>query len=129
MVKIENDVDVREYRDDEIRPVFRVTIKKTEKFFGPGIARLMHLTDELGSIMAASNEMGMSYSKAWAIIKRMERELGIKAFDTKSGGKDGGESVLTKESRSFLEKYDKMMDYLEIQTSKAYKKYFLDNQK
>ena len=68
MVKIENDVDVKKYINNAIRPVFRVTIRKNEKFFGPGIARLMHLTDELGSISAASNEMGMSYSNLIRIL-------------------------------------------------------------
>ncbi len=126
MVKIENDVDVKKYLNNSIRPVFRVTIRKNEKFFGPGIAKLMHLTDELGSISAASNEMGMSYSKAWTIIKRMEKELNMKVFETKTGGKDGGKSTLTPPARNFLEKYDKMMDYLDKQTAKAYKKYFLE---
>lgn len=126
MVKIENDVDVKKYINNAIRPVFRVTIRKNEKFFGPGIARLMHLTDELGSISAASNEMGMSYSKAWTIIKRMEKELNMKVFETKTGGKDGGKSTLTAPAKNFLERYDKMMDYLDKQTAKAYKKYFLD---
>lgn len=126
MVKIENDVDVKKYINNAIRPVFRVTIRKNEKFFGPGIARLMHLTDELGSISAASNEMGMSYSKAWTIIKRMEKELNMKVFETKTGGKDGGRSTLTAPAKNFLERYDKMMDYLDKQTAKAYKKYFLD---
>lgn len=128
MVKIENDVDVKKYINNAIRPVFRVTIRKNEKFFGPGIARLMHLTDELGSISAASNEMGMSYSKAWTIIKRMEKELNMKVFETKTGGKDGGRSTLTAPAKNFLERYDKMMDYLDKQTAKAYKKYFLDEQ-
>lgn len=126
MVKIENDVDVKKYINNAIRPVFRVTIRKNEKFFGPGIAKLMHLTDELGSISAASNEMGMSYSKAWTIIKRMEKELNMKVFETKTGGKDGGRSTLTAPAKNFLERYDKMMDYLDKQTAKAYKKYFLD---
>ena len=126
MVKIENDVDVKKYINNAIRPVFRVTIRKNEKFFGPGIAKLMHLTDELGSISAASNEMGMSYSKAWTIIKRMEKELNMKVFETKTGGKDGGRSTLTAPAKNFLERYDKMMDYLDKQAAKAYKKYFLD---
>ncbi len=126
MVKIENDVDVKKYLNSSIRPVFRVTIRKNEKFFGPGIARLIHLTEELGSISAASNEMGISYSKAWTIIKRMEKELNMKVFETKTGGKEGGASMITPEAKSFLDRYDKMMDFLDKQTAKAYQKYFLD---
>ena len=51
--------------------------------------------------------MGMAYSKAWAIIRRAERELGFPLLNTTTGGKEGGGASLTPEGRTFLEQYDR----------------------
>ena len=51
--------------------------------------------------------MGMAYSKAWAIIRRAERELGFPLLVTATGGKEGGGASLTDEGRAFLEQYDR----------------------
>ena len=78
-----------------------------EKFFGPGIAVLLHRVEEYHSIRQATLSMGMAYSKAWAIIRRAERELGFPLLNTTTGGKEGGGASLTIEGRAFLEKYDR----------------------
>ena len=46
-----------------IRPSIRLTLEKEERFFGPGVADLLELVEEKGSIQGACSEMGMSYSK------------------------------------------------------------------
>ena len=51
--------------------------------------------------------MGMAYSKAWAIIRRAERELGFPLLVTTTGGREGGGASLTEEGRTFLEQYDR----------------------
>ena len=84
-----------------IRPSIRLTLEKEERFFGPGVADLLELVEEKGSIQGACSEMGMSYSKSWKIIKRAERELGYPLLSSHNGGTAGGKSELTeKESGS-----------------------------
>ena len=61
-----------------------------EKFFGPGIAVLLHRVEEYHSIRQATLSMGMAYSKAWTIIRRAERELGFPLLNTTTGGSEGG---------------------------------------
>ena len=63
-----------------IRPSIRLTLEKEERFFGPGVADLLELAEEKGSIQGACSEMGMSYSKSWKIIKRAERGAWISTF-------------------------------------------------
>ena len=72
---------------NDIRFVVSPRIMGEEKFFGPGIAVLLHRVEEYHSIRQATLSMGMAYSKAWAIIRRAERELGFPLLDTVTGGK------------------------------------------
>ena len=92
---------------NQIRFVVSPRIMGEEKFFGPGIAVLLHRVDAYHSIRQATMSMGMAYSKAWAIIRRAERELGFPLLVTTTGGKEGGGASLTAEGRAFLEKYDR----------------------
>lgn len=43
----------------------RVSLRRSEKFFGPGVASLLRLVERTGSLQTAAAEMQMSYSKAW----------------------------------------------------------------
>lgn len=92
---------------NDIRFVVSPRIMGVEKFFGPGIAVLLHRVEEYRSIRQATMSMGMAYSKAWAIIRRAERELGFALLSTATGGKEGGGASLTEEGRAFLEQYDR----------------------
>ena len=92
---------------NEIRFVVSPRIMGEEKFFGPGIAVLLHRVEEYHSIRQATASMGMAYSKAWAIIRRAERELGFPLLNTTTGGKEGGGASLTAEGKAFLDKYDR----------------------
>ena len=53
----------------------RVSLRRSEKFFGPGVASLLRLVERTGSLQTAAAEMQMSYSKAWKIIRKAEGEL------------------------------------------------------
>ena len=49
------------------------------RFFGEGPCRLLHLIEETGSLRAAAMSMGMAYTKALAIMRRAEKNLGFPA--------------------------------------------------
>lgn len=102
----------------------RITMVTEDKFFGPGVAKLMHLIDEHGSIHGAARAMEMSYSKAWKILKRANKELGYDLIDSVNGGGNGGKSRITDEGRDFLESYDKMSDELKEYANMLLDKYF-----
>ena len=92
---------------NDIRFVVSPRIMGEEKFFGPGIATLLHRVEEYRSIRQATASMGMAYSKAWIIIRRAERELGFSLLNTTTGGREGGGASLTEEGRTFLQQYDR----------------------
>ena len=68
-----------------------------EALFGPGTFDLLVLVDETGSLHQAAKLMGMSYNKAWRAMRQAEDHLGIKLLARRTGGADGGGSVLTED--------------------------------
>ena len=78
-----------------MRARVRLTLCNGERFFGPGICELLEHIRETGSIQAAAARMEMSYTKAWRILNRAEREMGMTLITRVSGGRNGGSSSLT----------------------------------
>ena len=54
----------------------KLQINTDEPVLGPGVAELLELVGETGSMKEACGRMGMSYSKGWKIIGRAEEQLG-----------------------------------------------------
>lgn len=82
-----------------------VRVGNDAAFFGPGPRALLELVGGTGSLSAAAARMGMSYSKAQKIIKRMEHEAGMPFIERHAGGTGGGSSALTREGKAFLAAY------------------------
>lgn len=72
-------------------------------FFGPGVAQLFTFIEETGSVRHASERMGLSYSKAWKMIRGTEKAIGREAVIRTQGGKGGGKASLTESGRRLLE--------------------------
>jgi molybdate transport repressor ModE-like protein len=89
------------------RPVVRVQVARENIFLGPGCRQLLHLIDHTGSVNLACKQMGISYSKAFKIIRNLESEIGYVAVERKQGGKHGGESCLSPRGRELLNWFDR----------------------
>ncbi len=74
-------------------------------FFGPGVRDLFLYIDSEKSVKAASEKMGLSYSKAWKMIRNVEKAIGQAAVTRIQGGHDGGSASLTEAGRELLAKY------------------------
>lgn len=97
---------------------------ENEKFFGEGPARLLRGIEETGSLRASAEGMGMAYTKALKLIKNAEKALGFPLTRRVVGGKSGGGSVLTKEGKEWLEKYEQYRNACVEENRKLYRKYF-----
>jgi len=95
-----------------------------ERNFGPGMASLMKLVRERGSLSAACQELHMAYSKAWKIINRAEEDLGFSLMEGKRGGENGGTTVLTGEGEKFLNQYLAFAEEAEAAVEELFYKYF-----
>lgn len=88
-----------------LHPKVTLQLFTDEKSFGPGVALLLEKIKEKNSIRKAAFDIGMSYSKAWTIIRRAEKNLGIELLVSKTGGADGGGATLTEDGERMLKAF------------------------
>ena len=90
-------------RGGRIRPQARILLSGADVFFGPEQRMLLIAVRSKGSVRAACGAVGVSYSKARGMIRRMEKELGFMLVERTPGGVSGGSSRLTEAGERFLE--------------------------
>lgn len=92
--------------------------------FGPGSKALFELIGSTGSVKAACEDMGMSYSKAWKKIKEAESALGCEVVTRVQGGKGGGQASLTPQGRWLLEAYSSFVDEATASVQEVFERHF-----
>ena len=94
-------------------------------FFGPGVAELLEDIEETGSVRNASAKMGLSYSKAWMMIRIASTGLGAEIVNrTKGGIGGGGSATLTDEGRELLKRYRAFESECNSEISAVFRRYF-----
>ena len=92
--------------------------------FAEGRKMLLESTERLGSLNAASKELGMSYRAAWGKVKATEKALGIKLLNVATGGKGGGGATLTQEAKELISKYKQYTNRMTFLVEKEFKHIF-----
>ena len=82
----------RMYRDAEIA-------------LGPGKIALLAAIADTGSIRLAAENMGMSYMRAWTLVRTMNGCFKRPLVQALRGGRDGGRAQLTPEGQEILKFY------------------------
>ena len=109
-----------------MKAVTRITFfdDSGEKFFGEGPARLLHAIEQHGSLRAAAQSMDMAYTKALRMISNAEAALGFPLTRRAAGGRDGGGSVLTREGKEWLTRYEQYRDVCIKANNDLYQAFF-----
>lgn len=98
---------------------------------GPGKADLLETIAETGSIAKAARQMGMSYRRAWNLVRAMNRSFHAPLVETRKGGSSGGYTSLTPEGQEILARYRRMESRAAESIARdieAFKKLILDTQ-
>ncbi len=82
---------------------------------GPGKADLLEAIRKTGSITAAAESMGMSYMRAWMLIRTMNGCFKAPLVHAKRGGAERGTAILTEMGQKVLALYRR----IEAQSLKA----------
>ena len=87
-----------------------ISLRRKEEFFDDIVADLMKMVSQNTSLSEACENMGISYSTGWKIIKIAENHLTFPLVESQAGGVGGGSSRLTEEANIFLETYQKFKE-------------------
>jgi molybdate transport system regulatory protein len=90
-----------------LRPRLRV-MRKSEIALGPGRVDLLELIGETGSLQAAAKRMGISYMRAWTLVKYTNRCFSEPVVEAVRGGRTGGGANLTEAGRKAVRLYRRM---------------------
>ncbi len=96
--------------------------------FGSGRKILLETIDRCGSINRAAHELNMSYRKAWGAVRAMEERLGVKLVERRTGGRDGGGAVLTRDARTFIMQFEDLEKGLQQFVDARFKKIFTSSE-
>ena len=104
---------------------YKIWIEKDgEKVFGDGPLDILHRVERTGSLRQAAEEINMSYSQAWNLMKDLEKRLGFNLLKRKVGGEKGGGSQLTEQARELMLKFEMFRERADQNLNSLYKKMF-----
>ncbi len=89
---------------------------------GFGRIKLLKKIDETKSINAAAKELNMSYSKAWKLVRDINKYVKEPVIIKNIGGKNGGGTELTSYGRNLITVFEEINKNCEIFLQKELKK-------
>ena len=100
--------------------------KDEEKVFGDGPLDILQRTERTGSLRKAAEEINMSYSQAWTLIKSLEERLGFQLLKSRVGGEYGGGSEPTAKARDLMMKFEIFRSKVKDNLESLYKEVFYE---
>ena len=91
-----------------LRPRLRIVRDDDTIVLGPGKADLLESIHRTGSIRAAAKELGMSYMRAWTLVRTMNAAFRAPLVEKERGGSERGGAQLTARGLAVLQLYRQM---------------------
>jgi molybdate transport system regulatory protein len=83
-------------------------MRGAEIALGPGRVELLESIEEMGSLRLAAKQMGVSYMRAWKLVKLTNRCFREPLVEVSRGGRTGGGARLTDAGRRLRTLYRSM---------------------
>ena len=90
----------------ELKTKLYLVDEEGNKFMGIGVLWLLQHIREHKSLRKGSSVLGISYSKAFAMIRNLEKSLGVAILDRKKGGANRDGATLTTFGEQFIDLYE-----------------------
>ncbi|HPE85751.1 MAG: LysR family transcriptional regulator [Bacteroidia bacterium] len=87
---------------------YKIWIETSDKkgIMGDGKWKILKAIDQQGSLMAATEALGITYRRTWGDLKKIEKMLGFPLLEKTRGGKEGGSTCLTPEGKQLVKAFD-----------------------
>ena len=108
-----------------LHPALHMKLEQEEPFFSARLKLLLYLIEDTNNMRTACTRSGVSHSKAWDMINRLERSLGYSVVERQRGGKAGGSTRLTPQGADFLVAYQEFEQAVHQFAQKEFKKRFI----
>lgn len=89
---------------------------------GPGKADLLDAIQRTGSIRAAAGELGMSYMRAWTLVRTMNAAFRSPLVEKERGGPARGGATLTERGARVLRLYQQMQKKAEDSVARLWER-------
>jgi molybdate transport system regulatory protein len=95
-------------KSENIKPQHKIWLSTEtgEGIMGDGKWQILKAIEKTGSLMAATETLGLTYRRTWGDLKKIEEQLGFQILDKSRGGKDGGKSTLTPAGKRLVAAFD-----------------------
>ena len=110
-----------------LRPEIRISFSGKQSFFDGETAALLQQIERCVNVREACEKTGISYSKAWDMIRLAEEGLGGKIVERRAGGKDGGGASVTERGRTLTELYQRYEEAVRYYSGEMYRELFLES--
>lgn len=84
---------------------------------GEGKIALLEAIDRCGSISQAARDLGMSYRRAWLLLRSLNVSFDTLVVTTRGGGSDGGGASVTKFGRELIQAFRDVESVLTTHTA------------
>ncbi len=107
-----------------MKAVLKLWLDQGGMAFGDGPFRLLTEIEATGSLHRAAAGMGMAYSKAWTLLRMIEKRLGFSVLEREVGGRFGGGSRITPRGRELMSSYGAFRREAEEAVNRAFQRRF-----
>lgn len=110
----------------ELKTKIYLIDENDEKFMGIGVVWLLEKVEEKGSLRSAAASLGISYSKAYSMVSKLEESLKKSVLIRRKGGTSRAGASLTDFGRALLDEYKDFHNEIKEVTQIPYEKFAKD---
>ncbi len=93
---------------ENLKPEYKIWFStfSGDGILGDGKWKILKTIDECGSLVAACEQMGITYRRTWNDLRKIEKMLGFNLLETVRGGQEGGSTKLSPEGHRLVKSFD-----------------------
>lgn len=111
-------------RQSPVTLALSVELARGQVFWNNRLVELLTSIEHTNSLNKSCELLGISYSKAWGMVKQAQHLLGVPLLNTTTGGANGGGSSVTPEARMVIEAFAELQRELGECADKLFTKHF-----